>query len=329
MAGLGRILCRGDDGVFLTTTEAGNTSNNGDIPFTVVSPSNTSRIAYETTPLNDITEDSYILIDGTAGNVNEVRKTMSATVTKGAWQMVFRLRTLPSAIVVAGSMRQNAAGNIEARVTAGNAGALNANGTTFDTAATAFNTTDLYCWDMYIETGASTTTGKAKHRIRKINSDGSFTVVHNGTLFTDKNTGVTGTNNFDSWRWGKITGTPAMGINLLEVAWHDNSTDYCADPLTGICGTDQTQEPWSIGELEAVGYGDWSQISGTSITLLGTGKHRTYEVPASLVSSSATMGYGGDVAVNTFLPATDATKIGGVIVPVRLRTGLSIATYGE
>lgn len=322
------IFARGDDEVFLTTTEAGNTSDGGDIPWTVVSPSNTNRIKYDNATPNPITGETVIVLDNTSGNVNEVRKTAPAAVIRGAWQLVFRLRTLPSSISVAGSMRSTAGGNIEARLSATNFPCLNSNGSTFDTAVTAFNTTDIWVWDVWTEEGTSVANGKAKHRVRKINSDGTFTTTHNGALFTDRNTGVQGTNDFDSWRVGKITSSSTMGMDIIQFSMDDGATDYCPNPVTGICGTDSTEEPWTVANLVANGLGSWSQVSGPAVTLGGSGNTRTWTVPASLTPATCVFAFGGDTCTKEILPATDAVRVGGVLVPVRLRTGLSLSTYG-
>lgn len=322
------IFARGEDEVFLTTTEAGNSGDGGDIPFTVVSPGNSARVKYNNAIPNPITGETVIEIDNTSGNVNEVRKTAPAVGIRGAWQLVFRLRTLPSAISIAGSMRSTAGGNLEMRLSSGNFAALNANGTTFDTAAVAFNTTDLYVWDVWVEEGTSVGNGKAKHRVRKINSDGSFTSVHNGSMFTDKNTGVQGTNDFDSWRWGKITSASTMGMDIVQVSMDDGATDYCPNPITGICGTDSTEEPWTVANLVAAGLGSWTQTGGTTVTLGGSGNTRTWNPPKSFTGDTLTFAFGGDTCTKTVLPVTDAVRVGGVLVPVRLRTGLSLSTYG-
>jgi hypothetical protein len=327
MANDEQFFARGDNGVQLETGESGNTSDGGDIPLTVVSPSLTSAIVYDNSTPNDITEGTVIKFANSVG-VYEIRKTNATTVVRGAWQMVFRLRSLPGSISIAGSMRSTAGGNIEMRILSANTIALNANGSTFDTSATALNTSDLYVWDVWIEEGTTTSNGKAKHKLRKINSDGSFTAVHTGTLFTDRNTGIQGTNDFDSWRWGKITSASTMGLNLLEFRKIAGATDYCPDPKTGICGSDQTQEPWTTGVLDAVGLGAWSQVSGTAVTLTGSGQLRTYSVPKSLTGTTLVFGYGGDQCTNTVLPVTDAVRVGGTLVPIRLRTGKSITDNG-
>lgn len=322
-------LARGTSGVFLTTTEAGNTGDGGDVPWTVVSPSNASTIQYYNTTPNPITEETVVRFASSTGTAYEVRKTRTAAI-RGAWQLIFRLYALPGSITTCGSMRSTAGGNLEMRISSGNAVALNANGTTFDTAATALNTSSTYVWDSWTQMGTTTSNGQAKHKLRTIGSDGSFTAVHTGALFTDKNTGVQGTNNIDSYRAGKITTASTMGLDLIGMAWDDGATDYCPDPKTGICASDQTVEPWTTANLVAVGLGSWTQLSGSAVSLAGSGKTRSYTapVPSGVSSVPLVFGFGGDSVTNTILPATEFLKVGGVLTPVRLRTGASLRADG-
>jgi hypothetical protein len=324
----GRIFARGTAGVQLTTTETGNTLDGGDIPFTVVSPSNSASITYQTG--NDLTEDTLIRYAATTG-VYETRKTITGTApVRGSWQLVFKLSALPSLTTVTGQVRNNTTGSaIEMRISSGNAVALNANGTTFDTASTALVADGrVYVWDVWFETGTTTSNGKGKHRLRTINSDGTFTAVHTGTLFTDKNTGVAGTNDPNSWRWGKITSASTIGLDALQYYYGDGDTDYAPNPQTGVCGSDQTQEPWSTAALHAKGFGVWSQLSGTAVTLGGSGKDRTYSVPRSMSSQTLQFGYGGDSCTNTVLPVTDSLRLSGVNTPIRYRTGAQLRIEG-
>jgi hypothetical protein len=323
-----RFWERGDPGVFLTTSESGNTSDGGDIPMTVVSPSDTAAIIYDQSPANEFTADTSILFDNTTG-VREIRKTLAASSVRHYWYMLFQLKQLPGSISIMGSIRNAASTTsmIEMRISSGNQVCLNANGTTFDTAATALNTTDIYLWEVWAEQGASITTGKAKHRLRKSNADGTWTSVHNGALFTDKNTGAAG-DTADSLRWGKLTSASTAWLRLLQHGYDDGAVDYAPDPPTGICGTDVTVEPWTVSTLTAVGRGSWTQLSGAAVTLGGSGNTRTYTAPADFVGRTLRFGFGGDDCLNTILPATDAERIGGVITPARLRTGKSIALNG-
>lgn len=323
----GRIFAYGEPGVFLITGEdTGNTGDGGDIPLTVVNPSNSSRIQYyngpgnDGTDLNPLTEETYIRFSAVSGEINEIRKTTPPMI-RGAFQACFSIYQLSSSLNVYASARSaDGVGTaIEARMTSGNFAALNANAL-FDTVATAYVAgVTRYCHDVWFEVGTATNNGKAKQRLRTINNDGTLTTVHNGALFMDRNTGIQGTNNPESFRWGKLTSTSTLGLKLFEYAWDDGALDYCSDPITGICGSDQEQEPWTTAELHAKGLGTWSQIAGPAVVLSGTQKDKTYPVPKTLDGTSLTFSYGRDVTTNTVKGATDriVDPATGLWVPVR------------
>ncbi|UJP39314.1 hypothetical protein [Cellulomonas palmilytica] len=314
----------GEPGLYLTTSETGNTGDGGDPPFTVVTPSNTAGIQYVDDVPNPVTERTVIRYEGT-GTALETRKTTPA-VSRGAWQLMFRVMALPSSLTVMGAMRGASTGNIEARLTSANTPTLNANGTTFDTVPyTLVPEDELYVWDIWNENGTTTADGKAKHKFRRVEDDGSLTVLHDGALFTDKNTGIT---TFDSFRIGKTTASSTLILDLIQWSIDDGRADYCPDPVTGICGSDQVQAPWGEGVLAATGRGEWTQLAGPPVTLLGSGKTVTYRVPARNSGATLTFGYGGDTCTNTALPVTDHLGPGTAPRPMRLRSGRSLRAAG-
>lgn len=115
-----------------------------------------------------------------------------------------------------------------------------------------------------------------------------------------------------------------------------------ADPInvvpTSGAGTDQSNlEPWATVTLTGTDADSdgtvvtrvWRQISGTTVTLTGTGTTRTYTAPATLAGATLVFGYqvtddlGGvsveDTVSHTILAVTERAVVGGVEVPVRFQ----------
>lgn len=104
---------------------------------------------------------------------------------------------------------------------------------------------------------------------------------------------------------------------------------------TANAGADQTAEPWAAVTLAGtdadsdgtISSRSWSQVSGTSVTLAGSGASRTFEAPATVAGGTLVFRYSvtdnagatttDDVAV-TVLPAAERILIGGSWQPSRL-----------
>lgn len=110
------------------------------------------------------------------------------------------------------------------------------------------------------------------------------------------------------------------------VTYINSQTSNGAGQLIGIvptslvsAGADQADiEPWTTVTLAGTGTGSWSQVSGASVTLSGSGAIRTFTAPPSLSAQTLVFDYGGDQVSIGILPATEAMYSGGQWVPVRL-----------
>lgn len=109
------------------------------------------------------------------------------------------------------------------------------------------------------------------------------------------------------------------------VTYINSQTSNGAGQLIGIvptssasAGVDQADiEPWTTVTLTGTGVGSWSQVSGVSVTLSGSGATRTFTAPPSLSTQTLVFDYGGDQVNIGILPATEAMYSGGQWVPVR------------
>lgn len=109
------------------------------------------------------------------------------------------------------------------------------------------------------------------------------------------------------------------------VTYVNSQTTNGVGQLVGIvpsssasAGADQTDiEPWTTVTLTGTGSGSWSQVSGTAVTLSGSGASRTFTAPPSLNAQTLVFSYGGDQMSVSILPATEAMYDGAQWVPVR------------
>lgn len=120
------------------------------------------------------------------------------------------------------------------------------------------------------------------------------------------------------WNVGVKTGTDATWG-----AWP------AAASVTYSAGADATVDPWEPVTLTgsstpAGNVSAWTQVSGPAVTLGGSGATRTYTAPADLAGATLVFDYGGDTVTHTVRPATDAVKLGGVLVPFRARWGFDV-----
>lgn len=85
-------------------------------------------------------------------------------------------------------------------------------------------------------------------------------------------------------------------------------------------GDDQVVEPWELVTLTGTpSGGTWTQVSGTPVTLAGSGAVRTFTAPASLSQQVLTFAYGTDEMTVTVNPAKASIKRPSGLVPARFQ----------
>lgn len=86
-------------------------------------------------------------------------------------------------------------------------------------------------------------------------------------------------------------------------------------------GVDQVVEPWSTVTLQGLGgSATWSQVSGKSVTLAGSGAVRTFVAPAGMTTQELVFAYGTDQMKVTVSPAEHGIINSPTsITPVRIR----------
>lgn len=92
---------------------------------------------------------------------------------------------------------------------------------------------------------------------------------------------------------------------LSEMAWGSLAEGVFGPAAQDDAGEDQTVEPWSLVTLEGTGPGPWSQVSGTPVTLAGSGTTRTFVAPPAWGNEELVFAYGTDTCKVTVLTATD------------------------
>lgn len=91
-----------------------------------------------------------------------------------------------------------------------------------------------------------------------------------------------------------------------------------AYPLANA-GTDQSVQPWDTVTLTGTGTGTWSQVSGTAVTLDGTGSTRTFVAPASMSAQDLVFSFGGDeVKISVAKSRHGMVGANQAVVPIRL-----------
>lgn len=90
------------------------------------------------------------------------------------------------------------------------------------------------------------------------------------------------------------------------------------DPYSA--GPDQTVEPWELVTLTGTPSGaSWSQVSGESVTLGGSGAVRTFTAPAKMTQHQMVFQYGTDQMTVTVEPAMHAiVGTGGTLIPTNM-----------
>lgn len=161
-----------------------------------------------------------------------------------------------------------------------------------------------------------TTTSDGQMRVKITDLDASTVLVDSGLL-----TGLnTGTVQFQATRIGRPSTHATYAATLLvdAIAASDTATgllDALEVPVDA--GIDQVVDPLTTVTLAATGSGSWSQVSGGTVTLGGSGATRTFTAPAAHEQEEYVFAYGGDETTVTVRPHNEWQKSGGGLVPVQ------------
>lgn len=148
-----------------------------------------------------------------------------------------------------------------------------------------------------------------------------------------------------AYRIGKINNSGNTPMDLDSITFDPGSTAYLGPhanlniPPTANAGTGENDvEPGTLLTLDGSASSDpdgsivsysWTQTSGSSVTINGTGAVRTFEAPATLAGSvlgfrlTVTDSGGGTATATvafTILPCTERVASNGVWVAAKLRT---------
>lgn len=121
-------------------------------------------------------------------------------------------------------------------------------------------------------------------------------------------------------RFGKIAAGNVINYKMDDLAVNFGSatplgispTGYAGDDISGI-------EPYSIVPLTGSYTGTWSQTSGTTVSILGSGNNVSFKAPGSIAGEVLGFSFGGDPMTVTTLPVTERAVRGGVEVPLEIQ----------
>lgn len=330
MAVLSQSFENGTHGIDVT---AGNSTPSG----TAISPltSGAGTITYTSTPGE--------LIAGTlsakcyAPSGSYAYANWNGSATRGGFYVKHRL-PLATATGAVQVIRSSAQQLLQVQLYANRRLAFSVNGVLVHT-TTQLTLPGVYVIDTAISTGTNSTDGRAKFAVYDVNGNFAggltevleFTNIDAGSgasiayLQAGKCNNTTDESNYIIDDMRAITGSYAFG----------SATDL---PPEADAGINQTAEPWSTVTLDGsqstdpdgtVTSWNWSQTSGTAVTLSGTGPTRTFEAPAAIAQQSLdfslTVSDGidsslPDTVTVTVMPTTERAVTGGQEVPLRIRS---------
>lgn len=129
-----------------------------------------------------------------------------------------------------------------------------------------------------------------------------------------------------------ITITPSADSAVVSWTAVPDATGYDVEyrhvgEAPPTAGNDQSVSPWLTVTLTGTGTGTWTQISGPTVVLEGTGTTCTFTAPPSMSEQTLVFDYGGDIVTVTVTRArTGIVAADGTVRPVQMRTVLTAPT---
>lgn len=327
----------GINGATVTTANSGGASGTA---FTTVAPTGTPTYQFK----NNVAAHGTMSygITATAGNyVNLVFPIVSA-VTQASARFYFYLHTLPSAGQDLFQILAGGANVAMIGLSGTNRLAVKSKSTTVNTFPTVLSAGTWYRVEIQAQPGTSTTDGTISCQYYQADSTTPVDPVYSASNVDAGTTGITNV------QFGKMTSGTALDVSFDDIAWNDGtltpigSATNPAIPPTSSAGTDQAGiEPFTTVTLTGSD-GDtdgtvvtrvWRQVSGTSVTLTGSGTTRTYSAPGTISGASLVFGYkvtdnagldsSESTVTHTIQAATERAVMGGVEVPVATLSALN------
>lgn len=116
-------------------------------------------------------------------------------------------------------------------------------------------------------------------------------------------------------RFGRNNAAGSNDWVFDDLALNVGTSTQIGPSASGNAGDPQTVEPGTSVPLVGTGTGTWSQVSGTTVTLTGSGNNRSFIAPASLTQTDLVFGFGGSQTTVTVQAATESVNRGGSRVP--------------
>ena len=327
----------GTNGTTVTTANSGGASGTA---FTTISPTGTPTYQFK----NDVAAHGTLSygITATAGNYVNLVFPIVTAATQASARFYFYLHSLPSAGQDLFQILAGGASVAMVGLSGSNRLAVKSKSATVNTFPTVLSATTWYRVELQVQPGSSATDGTISCQYY---AGDSTTPVDAGYSASNVDAGTAGVTNV---QFGKMTSGTALDVSFDDIAWNDGTMTPIgtatnpAIPPTSNAGTDQGGiEPLSVVTLTGsdndsdgtVAARIWRQVSGTTVSLSGSGANRTYSAPATLSGTSLVFGYkvtdnaGLDsdesIVTHTILPVTERAVSGGIEVPLAIRSGLT------
>lgn len=321
----------GTNGVTVSTANSGGASGDAFSQVTITG----SGMAYFSNNTASHGTLSY-RISGGSGDTGKLYIGNTAS-NEGTMRGYFYLNSLPGNAQTLYNIQNTAfASMANINITSGNLLTVTDNaGTVLFTSAAALSATTWYRVELQVIAGPTTSSGTIQFQYYLGDSLSAIQTLASSAANTTTvdafraqqgkiNSGSTLDANFDSFAYAHSTSVPMGPYSASNQLPTCNAGNDLADiePWTSqtLVGTDNDPDGTVASRA-------WRQISGTTVTLSGTGSTRTYVAPGTLAGATLVFGYqvtdnqGGlsteDTVTHTILAATERAVIGGVEVPAR------------